>query len=79
MAKVPLLIIASAETWFDKSLQGLQARLNDKVYKKQGNGGHWRTAVFTVLHYIFCWLSLVAAALLVSHMYNMYCIYVVNR
>lgn len=31
-----LLVIACAEKLIDKSLQGLQARLNDRLYKKTG-------------------------------------------
>lgn len=48
-----LLIIASAETLIDKSLQGLQARLNDRLYKKQGHGGHWKTSVLIALNLSF--------------------------
>lgn len=48
-----LLIIASAETLIDKSLQGLQARLNDRLYKKQGHGGQWKMSVLITLHVAF--------------------------
>lgn len=49
-AEVLLLIIASVGTLIDKSLQGHQASLNDRLYKKQGNGRHWKTSVLTALH-----------------------------
>lgn len=39
------LIIASAETLIDKSLQGLQVRLNDRPSKKQGNSSHGKMSV----------------------------------
>lgn len=56
-AEVLLLIIASAETLIDKSLQGLQARLNDRLYKKQGHGGHWKMSELITLHFVFRWLE----------------------
>lgn len=53
-----LFIIASAKTLIDKSLQGFQARLNDRLYKKQGHGGHWKTSALIALHCLVFFLFL---------------------
>lgn len=54
-AEVPLLIIASVETLIDESLQGQQARLNERFYQTVAMGKcHWllhKIALFVVFHF----------------------------
>ncbi len=74
-----LLIIASAETLIDKSLQGLQTRLNDRFLQKTGAFGKRQS----LLHYMAFSLSLLLVAphggsFFVGHLSFMCSMYISN-